>query len=81
MTKSPHLLLQFGQRVRTLRQARHLSQEALADLCLLDRTYISSLERGQRNVGLENIARLAQALEVSLAEFFEGITVDEFDSE
>lgn len=60
----------FGDRVRELRRARDLSQEALADLARLHRTYISSLERGERNVGLDNVARLASALGVTVAELF-----------
>ena len=61
----------FGQRIRTLRKARGLSQEALAELSGLDRTYISGIERGLRNVALRNIEALAQALEVSISELFE----------
>jgi transcriptional regulator with XRE-family HTH domain len=62
--------LSFGHRVRDLRQARGLSQEQLAEISGLHRTYVSSLERGQRNVGLDNILALAAALEVSPADFF-----------
>jgi transcriptional regulator with XRE-family HTH domain len=64
--------LRFGHRVRDLRQARGMSQEQLAELAGLHRTYVSSLERGQRNVGLDNILALAAALEVSPAELFAG---------
>lgn len=67
----------FGQRVRDLRVSMQLSQEQLAALCDLDRTYISSIERGQRNVSLKNIASIAQALNVSLSEFFEDMVVDD----
>lgn len=61
----------FGRRVRNLRQARGYSQEALAERSGLHRTYISSLERGQRNVGLDNVHALAIALGVSPADLFE----------
>ena len=61
----------FGQRIRTLRKERGLSQEQLADLSGLDRTYISGIERGIRNVALRNIEALAQALEVSISELFQ----------
>lgn len=57
--------LLFGRRLRELRLARNLSQEALAEEANLDRTYISSCERGQRNVSLANIHRLAAALQVA----------------
>jgi transcriptional regulator with XRE-family HTH domain len=50
--------------VRELRQAQGLSQEGLAERSGLHRTYISSLERGQRNVGLDNLHVLARALGV-----------------
>jgi transcriptional regulator with XRE-family HTH domain len=61
----------FGQRVRALREARGLSQEQLAELAGVHRTYLSSLERGERNVGLDNIHAIAQALGVPTAELFE----------
>lgn len=61
----------FGARVRELRLARGLSQERLAELAGLHRTYVSSLERGQRNVGLDNILDLATALDVPAANLFQ----------
>jgi transcriptional regulator with XRE-family HTH domain len=69
--------VQFGNRVRKLRLRLGLSQEKFAASCGLDRTYISSLERGRRNVSLKNIAIIAQALGVTLAELFEGIRCDD----
>jgi transcriptional regulator with XRE-family HTH domain len=73
MQKHPPITEQFGERIRSLRKARDLSQEELADLCELDRTYISGIERGLRNVSLRNIKALANALEVSLSDLFKGI--------
>ncbi|MDE2821998.1 MAG: helix-turn-helix transcriptional regulator [Chloroflexota bacterium] len=61
----------FGQRIREVRQDRGLSQEALASLCDLDRTYIGSVERGERNISLVNISKLAAALGVSPKVFFD----------
>lgn len=60
----------FGHRVRLLRVARGMSQEDLAEAAQLHRTYISSLERGLRNIGLDNIYALADALEVEPSELF-----------
>jgi transcriptional regulator with XRE-family HTH domain len=64
------ILKPFGARVRTLRQAKALSQEKLAELAGLHRTYISSVELGKRNVSLLNVQALANALGVSVEEFF-----------
>jgi transcriptional regulator with XRE-family HTH domain len=61
----------FGLRVRQLRQGSGLSQEALADRAGIHRTYMSDVERGERNVGLDNIYAIARALEVSPAFLFE----------
>lgn len=62
--------IRFGRRVRELREARHLSQEELAFRAGLHRTYVSSLERGERNVALLNIERLAKALDVDICDLF-----------
>jgi transcriptional regulator with XRE-family HTH domain len=66
-------LVNFGVRIRALRQSRGLSQEAFAAHCGLDRTYISGIERGVRNVSLINIHALAKALDVSVAELMQGL--------
>lgn len=61
------LLKEFGQRVKSARLSMGLSQEELAFECDLDRTYISSIERGKRNLSLINIHKLATALRVNLS--------------
>ncbi|MCL1839270.1 MAG: helix-turn-helix domain-containing protein [Propionibacteriaceae bacterium] len=65
----------FGDQVRRLRTTQRYSQEALAHLADLDRTYVGGVERGERNIALVNIWRLADALKVEPAAFFE-ITIE-----
>lgn len=62
---------QLGRRIRELRESRNISQEELAHLSGVHRTYISSMERGHRNVSLDILMRLAEALQVEPAELFE----------
>lgn len=68
--KSEDVKRQFGERVRELRKSAGLSQEELADLADLDRSYVGCIERGERNLSIENVCRLAKAIGVSPAEFF-----------
>ena len=69
----PDIAVRFGQAVRKLRQERKMSQEELAERSGLHRTYISDIELGKRNVSLENIERIAAALERSLPDFFKEV--------
>ena len=69
----PDIAVRFGQAVRKLRQERNISQEELAERCGLHRTYISDIELGKRNVSLENIERLAAALDRSLSDLFKEV--------
>lgn len=62
---------QFGERLRHLRSMRGLSQEDLAHLCNLDRSYVGGVERGQRNISLLNIKKIADALSISPRDFFD----------
>jgi transcriptional regulator with XRE-family HTH domain len=57
-------LLKVGKRIRALREDAGLSQEAFAIKCDLDRTYISDVERGERNLSLLNLRKIALALNV-----------------
>ena len=67
MATSPHPLLQsIGHTIRTFRLDRGLSQESLADRANIDRSYMSGIERGLRNISILNIARIAAALDVSI---------------
>jgi transcriptional regulator with XRE-family HTH domain len=59
----------IGNRIKELRKNKY-SQEELADLAGLDRTYINSVENGKRNISIENIEKIAKALGCTLQEFF-----------
>ncbi len=75
-SNDPHAALQrqaFGLRLRSLREERGLSQETFANAARVHRTYLSSVERGQRNVSLDIIMRLADALDLPAAQLFEGL--------
>ena len=60
--------LAFAENVRKLRRERGLSQEQLAEMSELHRTYVGSVERGERNVSIDNMERIADALSVKLRE-------------
>lgn len=72
MTIHPELQA-FGRHLQNLRKAQGLSQEELAERCGLHRTYIGGIERGERNVALLNILRIAAALNISPAGLLEGL--------
>jgi transcriptional regulator with XRE-family HTH domain len=61
----------FGKRVRELRLARGLSQEQLAEVADVHRNYVGGIERGERNVSLVNIVKLARGLSVRPTKLFE----------
>lgn len=62
------ILERFGNRLREVRQEAGISQEKLAEVAGLHRTYVSSVERGERNISLLNIKKLADALNVAPAD-------------
>lgn len=64
------LLIKIGKRIRNLRLSIGLSQEKLSFKATLDRTYIGSVERGERNIAVINLNKICTALEISLAELF-----------
>lgn len=63
----------FGDRVRKLRRQQGYSQESLADAANMHRTYVGAIERGEQNISIENIQKLARTLKVSLSELFNGL--------
>jgi len=62
--------IKVGKRIKELRGNLGISQEALANKADLDRTYVTDVENGRRNIAIENLDKLIFALEVSLSEFF-----------
>src|SRR5690349_33518 len=70
-----NLQQQVGARVRQLREKKGVSQEALAALCNLHRTYVGLIERGERSLSLATIEQLAQGLEVPVSELVAGLEV------
>lgn len=71
MENEKDITVRFGQRVKTLRLQAGLSQEAFADKCGLDRTYISGIERGVRNPTLEVIGVIADGLGINFKTLFD----------
>ena len=65
--------VRFGRAVRHRRHKLGVSQEEFADMCGLDRTYVGGIERGERNVSVVNVEKIAKALRVSLSELFRGV--------
>ena len=65
--------LRFGKAVRKKRHKLGVSQEEFADICGLDRTYIGGIERGEQNVALVNIEKIAKALKISVPRFFKNV--------
>jgi len=63
--------IRIGQRIKTIRETKNMAQKDLAYAADLDRTYIASVECGNRNISIVNIEKIASALGVSLKELFE----------
>ncbi len=73
MNKKDQSVAKFGERVKLLRKANGLSQEGLASIANLHRTYIGMVERGEKNVTLVNILKISNALDISASELLETI--------
>lgn len=67
------ILQRFGEHVRELRKKRGFSQEDFALHCKLDRTYVGGVERGERNIALRNIEKIANSLDLSLSQLMRGL--------
>jgi transcriptional regulator with XRE-family HTH domain len=64
------VLKEFGSKVHRYRLKKHLSQEKLAELANIHRTYIGQVESGKRNIALKNIEKIAKALSVPIKKLF-----------
>ncbi|MGC3959863.1 MAG: helix-turn-helix transcriptional regulator [Verrucomicrobiota bacterium] len=73
MSKRDSVLLKLGSNLRKQREHLDISQEILAEKAGLDQTYISGIERGLRNPGIKNVARIAKALGLTTAELCKGV--------
>ena len=63
--------LKFGVKIKELRKLKGLSQEKLANLAEIDRTYLPTIEKGERNVSIEVVERLAKALDIKIKDLFD----------
>lgn len=73
MSKLDSVLSALGQNVRQSREIKNLTQEKLAEFAGLDPTYVSGIERGLRNPGIKNVAKIAKALGLTTAELCKGV--------
>jgi transcriptional regulator with XRE-family HTH domain len=72
MKSKKNILIKFGERVREVRKEKGLSQEKLANKADLHRTYIGMIERAEKNITLSNIEKIANALQISINNLFNG---------
>lgn len=71
MRQKIEISIKFGEKVRELRNKKGLSQEKLAEIADVHRTYIGMIERAEKNITLVNIEKIAKALNVSISSMFE----------
>ena len=72
-----NIKVKVGQRIKELRAQLGISQEALANKAELDRTYITDVENGRRNISIENLEKLILALDTSISSFFASVIFQE----
>jgi transcriptional regulator with XRE-family HTH domain len=65
------VLLSLGRTIRSLRTERKISQEALADSANIDRSYMGGIERGEHNITIMNLAKVAGQLDLKMSELFD----------
>ena len=70
MAKKTNIAIKLGEKIKDIRKSKNISQESLALICGLDRSYIGSVERGERNVSLLNIEKISVGLGVEIKNLF-----------
>lgn len=70
---SKQLIESVAQTIKTIRNSKNMTQEELADKAGLDRTYISGIERGVRNITLESLEQVINALEITIISFLKNL--------
>ena len=73
MVHQDSVLISLGRNLRQARERKELTQEKLAEIAEIDPTYVSGIERGLRNPGIKNVARLAKALGITTSELCKGV--------
>lgn len=73
MSKKSDILIKFGERVKEERQKQKLSQEEFASRAGVHRTYIGMIERAEKNITLENIDKIAKALNMNISDLLKGL--------
>lgn len=71
--------LRVGTRIRNLRQGQHLSQYKFSKMIGMDRTYLIGVEKGRRNISLDNLSKIAQGLDVPLSSLFIDVEMQDID--
>jgi len=73
-----NIKVKVGQRIKQIRTEIGISQEALANKADLDRTYVTDVENGRRNISIENLEKLILALNISISDFFNSSIFEDF---
>lgn len=68
-----NILIKFGNKIQILRKIKNLSQEELAYICGLHRTYIGMIERGEKNITLKNIEKLSKVLDINISDLLKDL--------
>ncbi len=79
--RDKELARQFGRLIRGLRVKQRMSQEEFADHCSLHRTYIGSIERGEKTVTIETAYKIAQALGIPLSQLFRRLEMEQSNND